>query len=69
MVLNICMKFHEDILKGFKVRERHDFVIETATYKVQTRNILKKKDKRRRLNGSVFFFFGGGGCVGGVATR
>ena len=32
MVLNICMKFHEDILKGFKVKDGHSFVTETATY-------------------------------------
>ena len=41
MLFNISMKFHEDMLNGFKVIERHDFVTETATYKVQ-RDISKK---------------------------
>ena len=35
MLVNISMKFHEDILNGFQVTERtQDFVTETATYKV-----------------------------------
>ena len=34
-VLNTCTKFYEHILNGFKVIERHEFVTETATYKVQ----------------------------------
>ena len=36
MVLNICIKFHDGILKGFD-----DFVTETDTYKIQ-RDITKK---------------------------
>ena len=35
------MKFHEDILNGFKVIEWTQFVTETATYKVQ-RGITQK---------------------------
>ena len=35
MFVNIFMKFHEDIMNGFQVTERTDFVTETATYKVQ----------------------------------
>ena len=34
MLVNICMKFHEDILNGFKVTEWTQFVLETAAYKV-----------------------------------
>ena len=41
MLVNICMKFNEDILNGFKVTDRRDFVLETATYKVQ-RGITQK---------------------------
>ena len=37
MLVNIYMKFHEDMLNGFKVTE----VLETATYKVQ-RGITQK---------------------------
>ena len=29
------MKFHEDILNGFKLQCGHDFVTQTAIYKVQ----------------------------------
>ena len=32
---NMCMKFYEHILNGFKVIEQTCFVTETATYKVQ----------------------------------
>ena len=42
MLVNISMKFHEDILNGFQITERKRFVTETATYKVQggiTKNI------------------------------
>ena len=37
VLVNISIKFHKDILNGFKVIERsgHDFVTETATYKAQ----------------------------------
>ena len=35
MLVNICMKFHEDILTVVKLQGRHDSVLETATYKVQ----------------------------------
>ena len=41
MLVNISMKFHEDISNGFQVTEGHDFVTETATYKVQ-RGITQK---------------------------
>ena len=34
MILNICMKFQEDIVNGFHVKPRHDFV-NCASYKVQ----------------------------------
>ena len=40
-LVHISMKFHEDILNGFKVIELARFVIETATYKVQ-RGITQK---------------------------
>ena len=40
MILNICMKFQEDIFNGFHVKHRHDFV-RTASHKVQ-RGITKK---------------------------
>ena len=36
MLVNICMKFHEDTLNGIKVQSGRDFVLETAGYKVQT---------------------------------
>ena len=26
MILNICMKFQEDIFNGFRIKHRHDFV-------------------------------------------
>ena len=35
------MKFHEDILNSFKLQSGHNFVLETATYKVQ-RGITQK---------------------------
>ena len=35
MLVNICMKFHEDILNGFKVIERTLFCHRTANYKLQ----------------------------------
>ena len=35
MLVNICMKFHEDTLNGFKLQSGRQFVKETATYKVQ----------------------------------
>ena len=38
MLVNISVKLHEDIINSFK----HDFVTETATYKIQ-RGITKKK--------------------------
>ena len=41
MLVNICMKFHEDIFNCFKLQSGHDFVLETATYKVQ-RGITQK---------------------------
>ena len=41
MLVNICMKFHEDTLNGLKLQSGHDFVLETATYKVQ-RGITQK---------------------------
>ena len=34
MLVNICMKFHEDTLNGFKVTERTRCFLETVTYKV-----------------------------------
>ena len=41
MVLYIYMKFHKDILKGFKVKSGLHFDKETDTYEVQ-RDITKK---------------------------
>ena len=42
MLVNICMKFHEDTLNDFKVTERtRFFILETASYKVQ-RGIIQK---------------------------
>ena len=41
MLVNISMKFHEDILNGFKLQSGHNFVTETAFYKVK-RGITKK---------------------------
>ena len=41
MLANISMKFHEDILNGLKVIEGHNYVTETATYKVQRGIFLK----------------------------
>ena len=35
MLVNISVKFYEDILSGLKVTEMTQFVTETATYKVQ----------------------------------
>ena len=35
MLINISMKFLEDILNGFQLQSGHDFSTETATYKVQ----------------------------------
>ena len=40
MLVNICMKFHEDTLNVLKLQSGYDFVLETATYKVQ-RGIAK----------------------------
>ena len=33
-LVNMCMKFHEDTLTVLKLHSGHDFVWETATYKV-----------------------------------
>ena len=41
MMLNTCMKFYEHIFNGFKVIRGHNFVTETATYKVQ-REVTQK---------------------------
>ena len=44
MLVNISMKFHEDIWNGFqvfKLESGRDFITETATYKVQ-RGITQK---------------------------
>ena len=41
MLLNTCMKFYEHILKVLKLQNGHDFVTETATYKVQ-RDVTQK---------------------------
>ena len=41
MLVNICMKFHEGILNGFKVIERTWFCHRTAYYKLQ-RDVTKK---------------------------
>ena len=35
MLINISIKFHKDILNGFKVIERTRFCHRTATYKAQ----------------------------------
>ena len=40
MLVNIVVKFHEDILV-FKLHSGHDFVTESATYKVQRAYKLK----------------------------
>ena len=40
MLVNISMKFLEDILNVIKLQSGHDFVTETATYKAQ-RGITK----------------------------
>ena len=40
MLVNICMKFHEDILNSFKVIERTLLCHRTANYKLQ-RDITK----------------------------
>ena len=39
------MKFYEDTLNVLKLQSRHEFVLETATYKVQ-RGITKKIHKQ-----------------------
>ena len=39
---NICMKVHEDIWNGCKVKERTRFCHRTANYKFQ-RDVTKKK--------------------------
>ena len=41
MLVNICMKFHEDTLMVLKLQSGRDFVLETATCKVQ-RGITQK---------------------------
>ena len=41
MLVNICMKFHEDTLTVLKLQSECHFVLETATYKVQ-RGITQK---------------------------
>ena len=35
MLVNISMKFHEDILNGFELQSGHDFVTGTDTYEIQ----------------------------------
>ena len=43
MILNICMKFQEDIFNGFHVKHRHDFVTELLlTSSKGNRGITKK---------------------------
>ena len=34
MLVNICLKFHEDTITVLKLQNGCDFVLETATYKV-----------------------------------
>ena len=40
MILNICMKFQEDIFNGFHVKHRHDFVTELLL--TSSKGITKK---------------------------
>ena len=42
---NTCMKFYEHILNGLKLKSGHDFVTETATYKVQ-RDVTQRVSKQ-----------------------
>ena len=48
MILNVCMKFHADILNGFHVKHRHDFVIE----------LLLTKFKGELLKNYIFKSYG-----------
>ena len=41
LVINICVKFHKNILNSFNVIEGQDLVAESAIYKVQ-RGVTKK---------------------------
>ena len=41
MLVDISMNVHEDILNGLKLQSGHNFVTETATYKVQRDITLK----------------------------
>ena len=46
MLVNICMKSHEDTWMVLKLQSGHDVVLETAAYKVQrdiTQNVFKHK--------------------------
>ena len=45
---NTCIKVYKQILNGFKVVERHYFVTETATYKVQ-RDVTQNKKYQSRV--------------------
>ena len=42
MLVNICMKFCEDILNGFKTTERTRFCLRTATYQNSKEHNSKK---------------------------
>ena len=48
MILNICMKFQEDIFNSFHVKHRHDFVTE----------LLLTKFKGEQLKNYIFKSYG-----------
>ena len=42
IILNICMKFQEDIFNGFHVKHRHDFVTELLLTSSNSKNTYSR---------------------------
>ena len=41
MVLHICVRFHDNILNGFQLTERQEYMVEMAVFNVQRPITLK----------------------------
>ena len=46
MVLNICMKFHENILNGLKLQSGHEYVVKIAIFQCSNGNNSERSQSR-----------------------
>ena len=50
MVFNVCVKFHENMSRGFKVMERtRKFLIDTRTHKQREREREREREKTKTI--------------------